>query len=262
MKPSDMDGGQEGAISVPSPSASEQVVEVRFSPTPKILDRRGDWAELLTAALDLPEWQIIENRLDVLNKARSRHAFLSFRNMGYIAQDAQNPNQHRQWARTALRAVFKLPGFPKRLHVERVGVRGRFCVSFDGSFESLRDAVVDHYIKPSTDLLSAFGKEVELQDIGAPLVFSDPLGSFNTQCGPMRRAQLEQFFKNRKNDLPEVGLYFDVDYWLMPGASMDAHDLGSLVEAFGKGVWARYKQAVGTALATSSVVAVAATNGS
>ena len=248
-------------IPAPQPHASQNVLEVRFKPNARILDRRGDWVETLASKLDLPRWQIIDNRVDLFTEDRSLRAFISFRNFGYIAEDVKKLSQHQDWARKALKAVFTLPGFPTPLQTVRVGVRGRFCVAYSGSFESLRDLIVASYVAPSEALTAALGSEVLLKDIGAPLNFSDDVGNFNTHCGAMRRDQLKQFFENR-DGLPEVALYYDVDYWQNEPATLGQYDLIAKVESYSKAVRTRFKQATELVLAGSALEAPVGQNAS
>ena len=51
----------------------------------------------------------------------------------------------------------------------------------------------------------------KLLDIAGPLDFQDQYGNFNTLSGPIHEGQIGQFF-DRKEGLPAVGLFFDIDY--------------------------------------------------
>lgn len=228
-------------IAIASPRVSESVLEVRFKPDPRVLDRRGEWADVLSAKLGMSRWQIIENRLDLSSEKSKERAFLSFRNFGYIADDVRGPDAWRERASAVVHAIFRLSGFHSPLLIERIGVRGRFCMPFSGTFAELREAFSQSYVGPADPLMSALGEGVRLEDVGAPLNFSDELGNFNTTCGPMGREQLGEFFKKR-SDLPEVGLYYDIDYWQRSERAMDVHDLAKVVGQYSKAVWRRLGQ--------------------
>jgi hypothetical protein len=47
---------------------NEHVLEVRYKPNPKVLDYRGTWAESISDHMKLPEWRIVENRIDIYDK--------------------------------------------------------------------------------------------------------------------------------------------------------------------------------------------------
>ena len=53
----------------------------------RVLDYRGQWAELIAEHLSLPEWRIVENRLDVFDKSEARHVFLAFRKPNVVAKE-------------------------------------------------------------------------------------------------------------------------------------------------------------------------------
>jgi hypothetical protein len=61
---------------------SENIIEVRYKPNPKLLDYRGTWAEMISTYLELSEWKIVENRFDVFDKDKSKRIFVSFEMKG------------------------------------------------------------------------------------------------------------------------------------------------------------------------------------
>ncbi len=52
------------------PDLNAHTLEVRYKPNPKILDYRGTWAELISNHMNLSEWKIIENRIDIYDKEK------------------------------------------------------------------------------------------------------------------------------------------------------------------------------------------------
>jgi hypothetical protein len=116
---------------------NEHVLEIRYKPNPKVLDHRGTWAEEISRHMELSEWRIVENRIDIFSKTQDVHAFVGFRNAGLVARDTPTANFFPDKAVKLLRYLFSLEGFGDPLTVERLGVRSRFCTPFDGTFETL-----------------------------------------------------------------------------------------------------------------------------
>jgi hypothetical protein len=208
---------------------NEYVVEVRYKAKPKVLDYRGSWAEIISENLELPEWNIGENRLDLWRDERRVRAFVGYRNTGFIVKDGATPQFFIDHSTKFLSFVFSLTGFDNAAHVERIGVRCRFMQKVDGDFASLVKKFSERYV-----VLSERARKVvdaELVDIGAPLNFKDALGQFNTIAGPMRRAQAEEYFPDR-DEIPEVGLYYDIDYWTRPDEQLKGENIVKSVRAF------------------------------
>ena len=85
--------------------------------------------------------------------------------------------------------------------------------------------------------------DAKLIDIGGPLNFADKLGNFNTVSGPMEKGQILQFFNSRKDDeVPDIGLFYDIDYWLKPNKSMDCNQVSSNIRNFSIASWDRYER--------------------
>jgi hypothetical protein len=225
------------------PSPSEHVVEIRFQPIASILDRRGEWAEVLSSKLELPRWQIIQNRLDVFEDSKSRSGFLSFRNLGLTVQDAPTRNYFPDQLGKFIRAIFALKGFGDRLPIARIGVRSRFCDPFDAPFHDLQVRFATRYVTVTPAAKQALGDDVELIDVGAPLNFKDRLGLFNTLAGPMKVEEFKQFFQRENEpEFPEVGLYYDIDYFKLPNAVMRCDELVHAATDFATAAWDRHER--------------------
>ena len=179
--------------------------------------------------MNLPEWRIIENRVDIFDEATEDHAFVGFRNAGYVAHNTPTKNYFTDKTFKFFKFLFELKGFDKTLFVERIGVRSRFCQAFEGSFEDLRDKYTSNYLT-----LTDTAKKViraEVLDVGSTINFADEYGNFNTVCGPMVKEQISEYFRGNEN-YPDVGLYYDIDYWLKPEKKMDAKDILSGIMQF------------------------------
>lgn len=224
-----------------NPVVNEHVLEIRYKPNPKVLDHRGTWAEAISAHMELPHWRIVENRIDIFSEGEKIHAFVGFRNGGLSALDTPTKNYFPDKAIKLLKYLFGLEGFVDPLIVERIGLRSRFCTPFDGPFDELRDRYATRFLVLTEEAKKAFGDGSKLVDIGGPLNFVDHIGNFNTMSGPMPKEQFTKFFK-RDEGFPEVGLFFDNDYWLRPKKSINGTTLIKWVRDFADTAWERHER--------------------
>ncbi len=200
------------------PAVSEQVFELRFTPSAKILDRRGEWAERLSTELALPRWQIGRDRVDVYSEDERQRAFVSHRNAGFIVLDSDSTTLHAERSQRFMRILSALDGFRREISVDRLGVRGRYCVGFSGTFEALRARITSRYVSVPDALRRAYGQNLAVQDIGISLNFRDGSKAVNTSCGPMLDSKLASHFRHRR-DFPPVSLYLDIDTFRVPKAT-------------------------------------------
>jgi len=220
---------------------NEHTFEIRYKPNPKILDYRGTWAELISNHMKLPQWNIVQNRVDIYDKTSKNHAFVGFRNSGFLTPDSSTKNYFYDQATKLFSFIAKLDGFEKEPFVERIGVRSKFCTAFDKGFDELKNRYSQRYLTLTREAEKAIN--AKLIDIGGPLNFVDNSGNFNTVSGPMERGQILQFFSSRNNDeVPEIGLFYDIDYWLKPNKSMDCRQINDNIKSFAIAAWERYER--------------------
>ena len=236
-----------------SKQPTEATLEVRYRPNPIVLDHRGEWAEDLAAHLGLSEWQIVENRLDVFSTDRQDHAFVSYRNAGMVIQNPPTGNYAGDKSVRLLRRLLSYSGFGDPLFVERIGFRLRQAVPMDASFEDLVAQLATGYVRMSPELESAVA-DGRLVDLASPLNFSDRVGRFNTNVGPMRREEFKQHFR-RHESLPETGFYVDIDYWEQPKRSMPGAELVGRVSSFVQAAHRRLDELRAVAIAPANVEA-------
>ncbi len=220
-----------------TPVLNEQVLEIRFKPEARMLDHRGIWAEQLQRQFELSEWLIAENRLDVYAKDNSRRLFIAFRNAGCTIRNGDEAS-FVDLAQRFLRFMLRESPF-RSMQFERVGVLGRFADAYAGSFEDLLHRYTERVYTIAPAASEAFA--AELTDIGGSLNFSTARGEIHSATGPMRKKQLLQYFDFAK-DAPEVGSYFQFDYFVKPAqpVSMNAQQLLDLVAEYIRDNWARY----------------------
>lgn len=217
---------------------NEHVLEVRYKPNPKVLDNRGSWAEVISDFMDLPTWRIVENRIDIYDEKNGDRAFVGFRNAGFVVHNTPTKNYFPDKAVKFFRYLFTLKDFPKTPYVERIGVRSKFCKEYKGSFDQLREKYTSNYLSLTEKAKNIINSK--LIDIGGPLNFADKYGNFNTMSGPMTDEQLPQFFK-KPEDVPAVGLYFDIDYWLRPKKQVGEQEIVKNIRQFANSAWERFE---------------------
>ncbi|HEX9666350.1 MAG TPA: hypothetical protein VGA95_07285 [Thermodesulfobacteriota bacterium] len=218
---------------------NEHIFEIRYKPNAKILDHRGVWAESLSKHLELSEWLIVENRVDVHDKENKLRVFVGFSNAGCVCFTSPTATFFPDKVVKFFRFVLGFDGFINPLFVQRIGIRSKFCTSFGGSFDELRDRYASRYLVPTKELITAY--EAKLIDIGGPLNFADKHGNFNTMSGPMPKDQIKEFF-SQKTDFPEVGFYFDIDYWLKPNAVMEDKEIVNKISIFSREAWSKHEK--------------------
>ena len=218
---------------------SEYIFEVRYKPNPKIMDLRGNWAELISEHLSLPHWLIVENRIDIFNNDKNELAFVGFRNSGFTCFNSPTENYFPEKAVKFFKFLSDLKGFEKPLFVERLGVRSKFISAYKEDFSKLLDLFIVRYI----NLTEKAKKEIDatLIDIGAPLNFVDHLGNFNTMSGPMKKEQMKVFI-TKADTYPEVGLFYDIDYWSKPNKEMDINEIVTSIKDFSSASWTRHEK--------------------
>lgn len=220
---------------------NELIFEIRYKPNSKILDYRGTWAEIIAEHMNLPEWQIVENRIDIYDKVSKTHAFVGFRNLGFACVNSSGHNYFYEQTAKFFRHISKQQGFEKEPFLERIGVRSKFCYCYENTFDNLLTNFVTRYYNLTSEAQKIV--KAKIVDIGAPLNFEDENGYFNTLCGPMKKNQIREFMTNlNESDLPEISLYYDIDYFKNPSQKMSIDNIVNLIKKFSEISWERYSQ--------------------
>ncbi len=218
-----------------SEKVNEIVAEFRYPPNARVLDRRGEWAAILSKAFELKEWAIDNSSIRLMNKEQSRLLCVGFRNSFLFLIDSESQTYFSDLATKMVRSVFSLDGFGSPT-IDRIGVRSKFGTPFTGKFPDLVKRFARNYAVPTDRALKVFPPSARLIDIGSPLNFEDEDGFFNTTCGPMERNQMKQFF-SKSEGFPEVGLYFEIDYFRSPSLVMTADELSKTITDFAFKSW-------------------------
>ncbi|MDP3024134.1 MAG: hypothetical protein Q8O10_01210 [candidate division Zixibacteria bacterium] len=217
--------------SVKNAVISHHIFEMRFKPNARILDFPGQWTEYLSAEMNLPDWRIDITRMDLYDN--KNQAFLSFKNCGFVSALPDTKNYFEDQASKFLRTIFKLKEF-KSTPVTRLGVRSTFLNPYPGDFKSLFEKYKSKVIKPADETMRALGGE--LIDIGVPLNFKDGDAYFNTMSGPMTSLQIKRFFPIIET-VPEVGLFFEIDYFKENIGEPEVEQLVLILKTFSQRSW-------------------------
>ncbi len=220
---------------------NECTFEIRYKPNTITLDRRGEWAEALTNHTRLEHWRVDLNRIDVFSEDQDIHAYVGYKNAGLTLNDAPNKDFFPNYVHNLLSFVFKLNGFGDPKHIERIGVRKKFCTPFTGSFDDLLKRYSTKYLTIPEQAWNSLGAGTRLTDIGGHLNFEDKVGNFNTMCGPMPQKQFSDYFSN-PGSFPDVGLYYDIDYWVRPQKKMSGKDVIATIKNLFNAGWERHSR--------------------
>lgn len=187
---------------------SKHIIEIRFRPDARFLDRRGAIASSLSFSSRLfKHWNISPNRIDFTSENNPHvRAFFSYRNLGLVSV---SPNETAFFVESAESFVKSAWSDLPNTEFSRIGVRSMLLVETD-NFEEAVDAYLKHFLKLTDEDLKEFGGN--LIDVGIPINFADDKGThFNVVTGPMEREQAKQ--RLGELELPPVGFFVDVDYF-------------------------------------------------
>jgi hypothetical protein len=185
---------------------SKHVVEIRYKPNPRFLDKRGEIAESLSGSF-FDQWNISNNRIDFSSKTNENiTAFISFRNLGIFTNHPNTVDFFKEKAKDFIKSAWT--NFPTS-KITRIGIRSIYLIetsSFKNSFDEYRKK----FLGLSDDDLKKFNGD--LIDLGFPLNFSVGEDFFNVTTGPMEKIQSKEFLLD-DDELPEAGIFVDVDYF-------------------------------------------------
>ncbi len=226
----------------------EFIFEVRYEPSPIILDKRGMWAKELTKKLNLPHWTITDNRIDVYDLLgppdnATERCFISFRNAGWTSKTNKNHNTFLENCSRLINFWFSEKEiFPNNeAHLTRVGVKFKYGDEFRGSFSELLDVYKQKYIRPTDSISDIYNAEIT--DIGGFLVLNDEDFKIQTMSGPM---DIEQI-KNKKffpfiEEAPKTILYFEIDSSTEPNKFVHFKALETTVKELVQRNWSSHNR--------------------
>jgi len=188
---------------------SRHVVEIRFKPDGRLLDRRGQIGEVLVDGDNIFETWAIANRIDLTSKDNSHiRAFFSHRNLGLTSFHPNDIEFFKEQTGKFIRSAWnELNNRP----IHRVGIRSTFLIEIEDFDEAVK-GYIRKFLNLDDDDLKQIGGQ--LVDVGFPLHFSDGDNRFNVSTGPMKARQAQQYISEISADnFPDVSLYLDFDYF-------------------------------------------------
>lgn len=186
---------------------SKHLVEIRYKPSSRFLDKRGEIADLLSAGI-FDQWNISTNRIEFSSKRQENiGAFFSFTNLGLFTNHPTTQQLFLQKAKDFVRSAWT--HFPTD-KITRIGIRSTHLIETK-DFKSAFDNYRSKFLALSNDDLKGF--DGDLIDLGFPLNFVTGEDFFNVNTGPMEKAQSKDMFGYDEEKLPKTGVYVDVDYF-------------------------------------------------
>jgi len=195
---------------------SEWFSEIRYEPLGRFLNFKGSIADRIKAELStFKHWRIGENRVDFHNEEGEEDlsnevtAFVGFKSIGYSLSRPDTKDYFPQQVNKFIRTVFDENSEFLLPPVTRIGLRAYVVVPFDGDFDALNKIYVERLVGPFKEIQELFGNKIS--DAGISLdFFKKGRRSAAFKSGPMKLQQMESIFKV-EDDLPDVGLFFDID---------------------------------------------------
>lgn len=187
-------------------TVSKHLVEIRYKPAARVLDRRGEITDALVTEL-LNQWNITPNKIDLSSESdKNIIAFFSYKNLGLVSQSPHDKEFFQEKATQFIKTAW--PHVPTT-ELIRVGIRSTFYIASSGFTETF-EGYKSKFLKTTDEELKVFNSN--LVDVGFALNFSDGDVKFNIQTGPMEREQAKSFFGDEE-ELPEAGIYVDIDFF-------------------------------------------------
>lgn len=185
---------------------AEYVVEIRFKPNAKVLDKRGEIASNLLSKL-LNQWSISSNQILLSSKENlDTKAVFSFKNVSFVSNYPNDKKFFLENAGAYIKSAWT--HFPNN-EIIRVGIRTKYLIPAK-DFKSIFDSYRKNFLALKDEKLTEIGGT--LIDLGFPLNFADGDNLFNIVTGPMEKKQFGQFVKEQE-DIFENGVFIDFDYF-------------------------------------------------
>jgi hypothetical protein len=188
---------------------TEEILEVRYAPRGSFLSHAGDLADLIFDEGLFPHWEIDSNMIkfrDAATAPKNLHAFISYRNAGIVAIDSATANFFEEKAAKYWRAIeannlFKIPA------IQRIGVRHRFFIKVEKSFEEIESVMFDYLCKPKA-LAALEGKRKNIQVV---IDSETKLGKLRAIFEPLASNQANDLFSFKSQHFLNTGIFIDLD---------------------------------------------------
>lgn len=187
----------------------KHIFEIKFTPTPTILDRRGQITDLVLDDF-FNGWRISENRINIESKNNKNIVcFASYFNFGLISESPNDSNLFIEKSQALIEKLWQVLPVNK---FQRFGVRTTEFIPQEKAFKELVSVYKKEFLKLSDNQLSKIGEN--LVDIAIPINFVNDgeKTKVNINTGPMQKKQASQFFTD-ESLLSETGVFIDIDYF-------------------------------------------------
>ena len=219
---------------------SEQILEVRFKPNARVLDRRGHWAEIIAQDMGLKNWKIVENRVDISSADSKIRAFVSFKNFGLVILNAPTSNFFHDKAKKLIGVLSKLPDFDFPLGIQRCGIRSKICHELDIEVSEISSVIRNHFLIPKS--LEPIGGAENVIDSAIATYFNTDKGQLNIRISSNPENEIKAAFSNHPTDtLPTKGWISDIDYFSTDFENLSQKALVRRITEFSDEIDRRYK---------------------
>lgn len=210
----------------------QQICEIRIKPNSLFMDNRGMLISIISKATGLEEWNMSQDTLNVYDKNKNKKMFATYNRFGFVINGSVTRDGFKNELIRLIDIILSIEFFSSSLYIDRIGIRTRNCISYNNTFEKLRESILKNYINIQPKLLETLN--MKLDDIGFPLNFIDGDAKVNSFCGPMMKGQIKEYFNEYKNpfEYPDVGLYIDFDYYCTPQRIVISNDLIKIVSKY------------------------------
>lgn len=191
---------------------TEEILEVRYTPRGGFLTQAGYIADYVSDQGLFPHWEIESNMVkfrDVAGAPKNLHAFVSYKNAGIVAIDSQTANFFQDkaiqyWRTLESNKFFAIPP------IQRIGIRHKFFVKIEKSFEDIERLMFEYLCKPAV-LQVLDGSRKDLQVV---IDAETKLGKLRSVFGPLAKGEAANFFPFKSDHFSSAGIFIDFDLFI------------------------------------------------
>lgn len=205
----------------------QHILEVRLKRRYlKFLDKKGKLLTELLTALELDEFRIGIDRIELVTDDRRIMYFMSSGNFGLQIDNSETFDEFKNESQKLAVNIKKIKDFQPELL--RLGTKSSIYYHRKGcGFNEIKE-MFERKLLPKVSELEKLlgGKQI---DIGLPVHFSSDKANFNIVSGPMKKDQAinESFRKNESlyKSLPDSGLFFAIDLFQLAPTQINYDEL-------------------------------------
>lgn len=191
---------------------TEQILEVRYVPSGKFLDKIGHVASHFVDDLNIfPYWRVDKDTINFLDSDPEpvlMSGFISYKNAGYVCIDPPTDHFFSDKSIAFWKAFNKNQLFPIP-KITRVGIRKRCFIKSHLSFSEIRDAILTLFSKNLLNELGAVSKDLQITQ-----EYSIDQDQFRLILGPLNKDEAFKHFKFESEHFSSCGLFIDIDMYI------------------------------------------------